>query len=395
MIIASGPYLSPHFCETVARNRWPVIDAGGASRCRMDSGMEFTDLARAAETIKSHPETRLLTSGEQALDWVSRHLEGTQADQAARLFKDKAGFRRMLRPLFPWLSFAEMSSEELQSFVPRPGDYPFVIKPAVGFFSIGVHTVRTPGDWDKARDQVLADVAAAKDVFPAHMLSRSRFLVESFIEGEEFAVDAYYDEEGQPVVLNVLEHRYAGPNDVSDRLYVSSRRIIEELEPPARQFLCAINRLAGIRNFPLHAEFRRDRDGVLVPIEINPLRFGGWCTTGDFAHFAWGFNSYELYMNSSSPDWEAAFRDKAESEFGLVVLDNRTGIPGQAIKSFDYDALLARFSRPLHLERMNWSALPLFGFLFVETAPPSKAEQKWILGSDLGEFVSAVNNGNA
>ena len=27
---------------------------------------------------------------------------------------------------------------------------------------------------------------------------RSRFLVESFIEGEEFAVDAYYDEEGQP-----------------------------------------------------------------------------------------------------------------------------------------------------------------------------------------------------
>ena len=153
--------------------------------------------------------------------------------------------------------------------------------------------------------------------------------------------------------------------------------------------------MTGIRNFPLHVEFRRDADGVLVPIEVNPLRFGGFCTTGDFAHYAWGFNSYELYMDGSAPDWEAVFRNREENEFGLVVLDNRTGIPGRSIESFDYGALLERFSRPLHLAKINWKALPLFGYLFIETAPSASAEQDWILATDLGEFASAVSSGSA
>jgi hypothetical protein len=137
----------------------------------------------------------------------------------------------------------------------------------------------------------------------------------------------------------------------------------------------------------LHAEFRRTKTGKLVPIEINPLRFGGWCTTGDFAHFAWGFNSYELYMRDEAPDWAAAFSAREDKELGLIVLDNSTGIAGEAIESFDYEGLLAGFSKPLHLAKMDFTRFPMFGFLFAEVAPGRQEEFRLILENDLSEWV--------
>ena len=157
--------------------------------------------------------------------------------------------------------------------------------------------------------------------------------------------------------------------------------------PEALQFLRDINRDREIRHFPLHAEFRRAPGGRLVPIEINPLRFGGWCTTGDFAHYAWGFNSYACYMNGLKPDWADVFEGRGDRQYSLVVLDNSTGIPSERIASFDYESLLQRFSRPLHLSRMDFREFPLFGFLFLETADSSSGELDWILCSDLREFV--------
>jgi hypothetical protein len=387
MIILSGPYLSPHFVKTLASNGWPLVDAGGAARFLEHLPVDVSDTRTAAEAIRNGRYERLLTSGEHALGWVAENLAGTGSASAAQLFKDKAAFRRLLKPLYPEISFHELSLGELETYVPPQDMYPFVVKPVVGFFSIGVHAVRSGDEWDQVKLKIAAEVSESGRYFPGHMLSQTRFILESFIEGDEFAVDAYYDGEGEPVVLNVMEHRYASPEDVSDRLYVSSRRIIETVGPAAADFLAEINSRSGFRNFPLHAEFRRTPDGKLVPIEINPLRFGGWCTTGDFAHYAWGFNSYELYMSGSSPDWNSVFHGREDRVYGLVVLDNSTGTPGKEIRSFDYDGLLKRFSRPLHLSRMDIAEFPLFGFLFAEVPAHRLEELSWVLHSDLGEFV--------
>jgi len=387
MIIASGPWISPHFVATVTRNGWPVLDAGGAEAFGLGTDPRLAGAAGLQRATERVGNSRILTTGEHALGFVSEHFPDSAAARSARLFKDKAAFRRALTPLFPDLWHAEYTLVDLDRVSPPESRYPFVVKPAVGFFSIGVHTVRSPREWLRVRAALRDEVAAASEDFPGHVLSRTRFLLESFVDGAEYAVDACYDEAGEPVVFNVLEHRYASEDDVSDRLYVSSRRIVEDVMPDAIALLNAINEDRGIRNFPLHAEFRRTADGRLVPIEINPLRFGGWCTTGDFAHFAWGFDSYALYLDGDRPDWRAAFAGREDDEFGLVVLDNDTGIAPQDIGDFDYEALLARFSSPLHLNRMDYRRFPLFGFLFVKTPATDRRETEWILRAGLREFV--------
>jgi hypothetical protein len=386
MVIASGPYISAHFRNTVKDNGWPVIDAGGAAEFGLATSPELSGPI-GIERIAQAARGRILTSGEHALGWLTEHLGDSPAARASALFKDKAAFRRQLEPLFPDLYFAELSAAELEHYSPPADLYPFVIKPSVGFFSIGVHIVRDPGDWSSASERIAREVAGAGQHFPEHVLSEARFLVESYIQGEEYAVDASYDGDGEPTVYNILQHRFASGDDVSDRLYVSSRQIIESLMPGAQRFLRDINRDREIRDFPLHAEFRRSPGGRLVPIEINPLRFGGWCTTGDFAHYAWGFNSYACYMNGLKPDWADVFEGRGDRQYSLVVLDNSTGIPSERIASFDYESLLQRFSRPLHLSRMDFREFPLFGFLFLETADSSSGELDWILCSDLREFV--------
>lgn len=390
MIIASGPYLSSHFVETVERNRWPVVDAGGAAQCGMGNGVNFIDPGQAGQLIRSRRDLRILTSGEHALAWITGELAGTGAERAARLFKDKVAFRQAIAGAFPDVAFLELSLEELENYTPDPSMYPFVIKPAVGFFSIGVRTVHSPFSWKAARDQIGREIEAARAHFPGHVLSQTRLIIESFIEGKEFAVDAYYDDLGVPVILNALHHRYAGPDDVSDRLYVSSRRIIQAIAPAAAELLAAVNSEGAIRNFPLHAEFRQEHNGRLVPIEVNPLRFGGWCTTGDFANFAWGFNSYELFIDGARPDWAAVYGGRETQQFGLVVLDNQSGVAREDIRSFDYEALLSRFSKPLHLARIDHRKFPLFGVLFVETAADCGDELDWIMQADLREFITTA-----
>ena len=65
-------------------------------------------------------------------------------------------------------------------------------------------------------------------------------------------------------------------------------------------------------NFPAHVEVRIDSSGKVFPIEINPLRFGGWCTTADLLGIALGYNSYDYFIQNEKPDWERIFRWKRE-----------------------------------------------------------------------------------
>jgi ATP-grasp domain-containing protein len=216
----------------------------------------------------------------------------------------------------------------------------------------------------------------------------SSFIIEQCINGEEFAVDAYFDADGEPVVLSILKHAFSLDADVSDRVYMSSKAIIEDNLGEFTEFLGNIGDLADVRRFPVHVELRRDSDGTLLPIEVNPMRFGGWCTTADITHMAFGLNTYLSYYRQEKPDWQQLLQGKEGKLFCIVVLDNSTGIKEKQITSFDYEKLLSCFEKPLTLRKIDYHQYPVFGFLFTETRENNFSELKKILDSDLKEFIS-------
>jgi len=91
----------------------------------------------------------------------------------------------------------------------------------------------------------------------------------------------------------------------------------------------------------------------LLPVEVNPMRFGGWCTTPDLSFLAYGFNSYLYYYLQKKPNWPEVLKGKEGKLFSIIVLDNSTGIDVDEIASFDYEKLLAGFEKVTGKLRKN------------------------------------------
>jgi hypothetical protein len=262
-----------------------------------------------------------------------------------------------------------------------------VIKPSVGFFSIGVHKVNTADEWPAVLESIKRELAEVTAAFPEQVLNTTTFIIEANLPGDEYAIDAYYDKDGNPVILNVMYHPFGSADDVSDRAYITSAAILSRYLDRFTTLLHEIGSLAGLRNFPLHAEVRVDEGSRIAPIEFNPLRFGGWCAV-DMAHFAFGINPYLTFLKQQKPDWDRILAGKGDEITGLIVLDRSGPLAAEPVSSFDEQRLLSQFTRPLDWRPIDFNRYPVFGFLFMETAGGDRAEIDTILKSDLREFIS-------
>ena len=219
------------------------------------------------------------------------------------------------------------------------------------------------------------------------MLGLDRFVVEEVIEGEEFAVDAYFDADGAPVLVDVYAHLFASADDVSDRVYLHQRR--DDRRAWARRRWSSSPRSGGepasptSRSTPSCASTLRGR---VAPIEINPMRFGGWCAT-DLAHFAYGVNPYRCYLLGERPDWARIAAETAGRTTALIVSDLPSSVDLAAIESVDYERFAARFSRVLELRPTDFNRYPVFAFTFVDVPSDDLSELHAVLGADLREYL--------
>ena len=58
---------------------------------------------------------------------------------------------------------------------------------------------------------------------------------------------------------------------MSDRVYSTSKEIIEKYQNQIQDFLEIIGEKANLKNFPAHLELRIDEKGRINPIEVNLL----------------------------------------------------------------------------------------------------------------------------
>ena len=385
MFLIDKPYISDFLIDTIKENYYPVVATKVAKELVADATLNWISEEKAIATIKNNPSQRIYTNSENVLSWIDNHFGESELSKQINILKDKTKFREQIKALFPEFKFQKIRLENIQNIATEELSFPFVIKPSIGFLSIGVYIVNDENDWIKAKEKITPH--NLKSIFPKNVLDTSHFIIEDFIQGEEYAIDYYHNDKGEVVILNILHHVFSSGTDTSDRVYSTSKAIINQYKSELEQFLSTIGNKLNLKDFPAHAEVRIDEKGKIIPIEINPLRFGGWCTTGDLSGIAVGLNPYKYYFENTCPNWDTIYEGKENKIFSIIVLDNNSGIKPADIAKFDYKALANDFENPILIRALDINIYPLFGFVFAKTDKKNKKELYDILSSDLRKYI--------
>lgn len=387
MIAIGKPYVSTFLLESIQKSNYPVIATLEAREVLEGKEVNWISEAEAKTLLKKKPGTKVYTNSENTIGWLENNAAHGPLPEQIQVFKNKLRFREMLSSVYPNYHFHGVEFNKLRALDANQLDFPLVIKPAVGFFSVAVHLVENQDEWTQALDLIDTEVKAWEGTYPLEVINTREFILEEVIEGEEYAIDCYFNQKGEAVILNILHHRFSSGKDVSDRVYTTSENIINQHKEGVQAFLEMIGDKAGLANFPIHVEVRIDQKGKIIPIEVNPLRFGGWCTTGDLSWYAYGINSYEHYFNEKQPIWDEIFKSRKDKSYSVVVLDNNSGYPEEQIESFNIQEIASDFQKTLEVREVDFRTYGVFGFLFVETSLGNEEELTRILSSDLRRYI--------
>ena len=182
MILLDEPYVSDLLQTTVAAENLPVVDSLAAAKFAPNAR---TIAAHEVGTALRSGKARLYSNSENAIGWICENLGATDLPRQIDLFKDKVAFRRLLEPLYPDFFYREIAFENLDQVAAADFSYPVIIKPAVGFFSMGVHRVESQESWPAVIAAIREEMRAARGIYPEVVMDGSRFIVEACIPGEE------------------------------------------------------------------------------------------------------------------------------------------------------------------------------------------------------------------
>ena len=378
MVILERPFVSDLMVDTLKKNSIPVL-RNEMSELRVSDGVVLGD-QEFSERYKTIG--KLYTVSENALGWIYDHIEDKRFLDGISLVKDKSAFRSICRDIYPDFFFKEVEISELEKLDVSSLVFPCVIKPSVGFLSKGVFVVRNAEDYRCAVETLLRDFANAKADFPEFVVGRSRFLIEEYIHGEEYAVDTYYDENEVPVILNIFHHKFIDESDTSDRLYMTSKVLFDQYEGPFMQFLTNLNKTLHLRNFPMHIEFRYDGKKA-VPIEINPLRFTGFCLN-ELQVFISGQHPMVSYLRGTHVTKEEMWRGKENLTYAFTVLDLPSGCEEM---TFDASKFSADYHDVIDVRLVPDKTSGVAATVFLKTETANESALDGIMSLDMREYM--------
>lgn len=385
MFLLDAPYVSDILKRSVKELGQPVLDTPMARQLAGDAGLQFIDDIEFSARLGVGQ--RVLSNSENGLEHALRCGCNEDLARQVDVCKDKALFRETVALIHPGYRFYRIPFDELVDFDIACMPQPCVVKPARGFFSLGVHVVETADQWLEAVTAINAERTAMNADYPEGVVNGDEFIVEQAIDGEEYAIDVYYDADGTPVVTNIMHHHFISDDDVSDRLYYTSTRIMERWLEPFSDYAWKVGRACAFRDFATHIEVRVTGSGEIVPIEANPLRFAGWCVA-DITLHAWGINPYEHFFENLRPDWPAILKDREGDVYAMVIADLPPTMDRHRVAAFDYDAFTAMFRDLRELRPIDFTQYPVFAFAFASMSEAELADLKPLLAEDFSRFVT-------
>ncbi len=378
MIILEKPYVSDLLVETIKKNKFHVLNNEVARQY-----LPAEALISQQAAVELTQNELVYSNSENSLGWISDNLQGSKLADMILLSKNKANFRNAIKSIFPNYFYKEINYDDLAKISTSELKFPLILKPAVGFLSFGVFPVQNEDEWKNVLSKLDNEIEKIKGVFPLNVVNTASFIVEELINGDEFAVDAYFDENSEATILNIFKHPFFDGKDVSDRAYYTSKSIISQYLPPFKNLLDKIGKVANYKNFPFHLELRYDGK-TAIPIELNPMRFCGWCIT-DIAKNAWNINVYEAFLNQQKPDWNKILSERDDAIYYFTIGDIPNNFPNNNILDVNYEKYLQNISAPQTVRKIDFKNNPIFAIVFAKTYDFN--EIKNILSLNMNEYL--------
>ncbi|MDD3237352.1 MAG: ATP-grasp domain-containing protein [Candidatus Gastranaerophilales bacterium] len=363
MFILEEPYVSKFLIQTMEEKGYSVLENEVSKRYAVDYKLNLVDSPTSSAVINVSEDVKIYSNSENSIKWVLQNFKDSALSTYIYSFKDKVEFRKLIASIYPDFFFKEIKFSELDSVKTDSLVFPCIIKPVVGFLSLGVHKIDTPQDWNFIVSEIKKEVSDFSKMFPSEVVNSKKFIVEELIEGREYAVDAYYTHNGEPVILNIFEHPFVNASDVSDRAYISSKKIIEKYLKKFSSVLKKIGHIVNLKDFPMHIELRVTPTGEIIPIEINPMRFAGWCTT-DLAYYAYGINIYECFAEDKKPNWEKILKNKGDEIYYFAMAEAPVDEDKIHSLSVQYEKLKKNFSHILNFRKIDYKEKPMAAIVF-------------------------------
>lgn len=380
MVIIDEPYASDVLIKWLAESKEPVLDNAFAKKISETHKLNLISDTEAIKRVNAGES--VYTNSENALAWLLENTENENRNRSIELFKDKAAMRRKLASLSPEFFYQELTKDELADFSVADIKLPVVLKPAVGFCSMGVYVIENASDWDAALEDIAKSETIWNERYPQSVVDGENYLLEGYLDGQEYAIDMYYDRDGKANILNILRHDFASADDTSDRLYITNHDIVDDTYDKFMDWLDSVNKVIGARDFPVHVEIRM-KDDDIIPIEFNPLRFAGLGGT-DISYHGLGFRTYEAYLKETPIDLKKLYAKHPDDTYSMSLLN--PSVNADLSRPFDHDSLASRFSNLIGFCKFDANVTGSFGFLFLKTDRSSADELDFILHSDLLEF---------
>lgn len=386
MIILDKPYVSNFLLDFLEKTQTPVINFDSSIRYYENLNLNLMNEESFKKEYQNSIQPLIYSNSENSLDWIKENIPNLELKTLITHFKDKFIFRNLLKQYYPDYKFKKVLLKNLNTININDIPTPFVIKPNIGFFSIAVYVVQSVDEWQDIVQKIKIDIEKNLNIFPQGVIDTSEFIIEEVIEGEEYAVDAYYNESGEPVILNIYHHYYLDKSDTGDRLYYTSKKVIHEKYQQIFDILVKIQKVTNAKQFPMHLELRLDDNNNFGIIEANPMRFAGFCV-GDLTWFAFKINPYEFYLNQTKPNWDIILDKLDNSKYAFVLGDIPDSISIKNIEYVNYDEYRNKFSEILELRKLDFTKYPIFAITFVKFSESNEKEMINIMKDDFCDVL--------
>lgn len=365
-IITGNNYTSPLLSELKYQQGYKVLSESDLNL----SNVEFKE------------DDYIYAPDETSVPAVLKKYASRTVRQKIDQIKNKVQCRVLLQDVYSNFYFTAITLDKLPTLkIPLGKQY--IIKPQKGFFGIGVKIIDSTTDLDKLTQELKSEIQKNGLFFSPQVFTDNDFLIEQYIDGDEYTFDLFYNNDGEPVITNFCHHPLSAIQDYFHLLYYSGEEIYHTYSKQVVDLFTTLNQKLHVRNLPIHAEFK-ENNGRLIPIEFNVPRFGGF-GLADLPYYGFGVNPYQHFFDSTAPHWESIFQNHQYKYYGWVLCYNPIGFDLKEYQP-DYVKLKWDLGKILHFEKLDYKVNPVFAIAYI--AKNSKVDFAEITGLDFRKYFT-------